>query len=1047
MALDNISALGSTSAISSRYSASSSPSPSGSGMREPEKGSAFTNAPTNAVFNTPATMTQDSARLANRASFAFVAPSLPSDQLQVRRVVGQEELSRPFSFQITLVSEERHIDLDALVGEPAQLRIQGMDGTRVVHGIVERFRHLVSGRHYVHYEAILASPLQMLRYTRNSRIFQQSSTLEIVQDVLATSPLQLEIRLALMGTYGPRDFCVQYQESDLDFISRLLEEDGIFYYLDHTGEHPVLVLGDGPHAVEPLPQGEVLEFHNESRATVQEQEAVYDFRAEAALRSGGTVMRDFRFKNPGVSLEAKRVEDRFQSLETYYYPGGYVSPELGRELARIRLEAQVRDRQRFTGTATVRGLVPGHRFTLDRHDRDDFNRTYLICTVEHEGTETPALLEESGESQTEPSTYRARFECIPVDVPFRPSLQTPRPIIAGLQTAVVVGPGTEEIHCDTFGRVKVHFHWDRQGSSDENDSCWIRVGQSWGGPGFGSVFVPRIGQEVLVQFIEGDPDRPMIVGVVYNGQNSTPYGLPAAKTQSGIKSRTTPGGGGFNELRFEDSAGKEEVFLHGELDMNTVIKRDHTQQYGRDRDTNIGRHNTIKVAQKEVVEVGNTQNLTVGSDRTVKVVGNQQTTIQQNQVLSVTQNQVKQVGGSKTQWVQGANTQIIQNVSKLFTKKDRIEVVRANSSTTTAKTATLKQQDLLISSGGNNLIMSQRTAQLHSGVILIEAVGAPPPAPPQPESSGIMGSIMGAAGDVLGAVSGGVGGIAGGLLGAVTGGGGNTPAGAVLGAVSGLMGGGGAESSASPGCYGGPSGGAPASGSASGAMSGSSTSGYLSAAQSASVSSVGGGGGTNTMADPLGGVLSSVVGGGGIPGADAFGAMGAAGDLLGGLMGGGGIPGGMPGPDMVSLLTEGGLGLVAGGSPMADFELAPQNSGGPPEGGAIVMKAQETVEVHFGKTFLVKFEEEKKEEAQGSEEGGEAGSGGGDAEAGEEGEKKEEPPKETMLIIEKESFILKVGDSEIKIDSEGIQIMSKKKIKIIGDGVPVEIAGDPINLN
>lgn len=702
-------------------------------------------------------MVQDPPR-ADTASLAFKTPLLSHGTLQVRKLMGREEISHPFSFQVSLISEERALDLDALVGQPAQLSIRGLDGTRTLHGVIERFRHVVSGRRYVHYEATLVSPLKLLHYTRNSRIFQQRSTPEIVQEVLTT--IGLEVRLALMETYGPRDYCVQYQESDLDFVSRLLEEDGILSYLDHTGDHPVLVLGDGPHAIDPLPQISLLEFRAESLATIQQKEALYDFRAEASLRSGGAVLRDFRFKNPGVSLEMSRAEARFPELETFYYPGGYVSSELGKSLAKVRLEQQVRDRQRFTAVATIRGLMPGYRFTLEGHDRDDFNRSYLICAVEHEGTEAQALLEETGTDQTVERTYRARLECIPIEVPFRPTMVTPRPFIPGLQTAVVVGPGTEEIHCDTFGRVKVRFHWDRTGCTDDKASCWIRVGQGWGGPGFGSVFVPRIGQEVMIQFIEGDPDRPLIVGVVYNGQNMPPYPLPEGKTRSGIKSRTTPGGNGFNELRFEDIAGKEEVFLHGELDMNTVIKRDHTQQYGRDRDTDIGRHNTIKVAKKEVVEVGDTQHLTVGSNRTVQVKGNQQTQIDQNQVISVTQNQIKQVGGAKTQLVQGANTEIFQSVNHILTKSNKFEMTGGNSHQHTANLSRMSQQDLFVNTNGHNFITSQKTATVHSGTIHIQATGPG-------ESAGALEGLSAPTNSLVATEQGGgmMGGLAGGLAG------------------------------------------------------------------------------------------------------------------------------------------------------------------------------------------------------------------------------------------------------------------------------------------
>lgn len=663
------------------------------------------------------------------ASLRFHVTGLPPQTFRVRRVEGEEVLSQPFSFRVGLISSEPELDLEPLPGESARLILTGLHGERVVMGVIERFRQQVRGRRSSHYEAVLVSPLMLLQYTRRSRIFQQLSTIEIVEKVLASGPVSLPVRRVLMRQYAPRDFCVQYQESDLDFISRLLEEDGIFYFIDHTGEQPILILGDGVHAIDTLPYRSELPFRDESLATVQQEEAVRTLEAECNVFSGGTVLRDYRFKNPGVSLEQKRQEGRFTELERYYYPGGYVSAELGRELVRLRLEEQARDRSRIQGRSTIRGLMPGYRFTLSLHEREDFNREYLVCSVHHIAEESAAQLEEAGVGQTQGLAYQATFSGIPAHVPYRPSLKTPRPQIGGLQTATVVGPASEEIYCDEFGRVKVHFHWDRQGLSNEQDSCWIRVGQSWGGPGFGSVFVPRIGQEVMVQFLEGDPDRPLIVGVVYNGQNPVPYGLPDARTQSGIKSRTTPGGGGFNELRFEDSAGKEEVYLQAQLDMNTLVKRDHGQIYGRDRSTQIGRHNTIEVVATEKVKIGDTQQLTVMSDRTVKVGGDQQTLVQQNhmhsvmqnQVSTVAQDQVSTVGGTRTQTIRGTSTETFQRDVRQVVQGNQQGVVQGNLNQHTGGLARQSQKELMIQTQNNSMLTSGKAVVVKSATITLEA--------------------------------------------------------------------------------------------------------------------------------------------------------------------------------------------------------------------------------------------------------------------------------------------------------------------------------------
>ncbi|MFM7200006.1 MAG: type VI secretion system Vgr family protein [Myxococcota bacterium] len=677
--------------------------------------------------------TRSNELLANQADFTFGTPSLPSSTFRVSRFTGREELSHPFEFQLSLISAERELNLQALIGEPAVLEIRGKTGTRRVMGVIERFQLVVAGRRFTEYQAILVPAISLLRYTRNARIFQQKTTLEIVQAVMQSAQLPLEtLHPALMSAYTPRDFCVQYQESDFDFISRLLEEDGIFYFFDHSGERPVWVLGDGPHAIAELAQVGTVAFRDESHETVLHEEAVYELRGEASIFSGASVLRDFRFKHPNMDLEASRKSEQFSQLETYYYPGGYVSPELGQTLARIRLEQQSWERSRFTGSATVRALVPGFSVKLEGHARADFNQPLLMVSLVHHGVEQQARLEDAGVGQQEARAYSCHFVAIPVNIPYRPALRTPRPNIAGMQTAIVTGPVSEEIYCDEHGRVKVHFHWDRQGSSDQSASCWIRVSQSWGGGGFGAIFVPRVGQEVLVQFLEGDPDRPYVVGVFYNGQNQPPYPLPGGRTRTGIRSRSTPGGGGFNELRFEDVAGSEEVFLHAQQDMNTVVKRDHSQQYGRDRQTDVGRNNSKKVGLNESVQVGNNQQVVVGTDQYVAVGANQAVTVSSNQAvvvgadqstvvganqtLKVAVNQDVQIGAARSLNVTGNDSTSIQGDRSTSVQGDQSNVVQGNEQRTIVGSATEQVAGILQSSVGEYMLNSAMNTFMSAGV-------------------------------------------------------------------------------------------------------------------------------------------------------------------------------------------------------------------------------------------------------------------------------------------------------------------------------------------
>lgn len=671
--------------------------------------------------------------LANQADFTFSTPSLAPGTLRVSRFTGREELSTPFEFQLSLISQERELNLQALIGEPATLEIRGKRGTRRVMGVIERFQLVVAGRRFTEYQAVLVPAFALLRYTRNARIFQQKTTLEIVQDVMQKTDLPLErLQPALMGQYAPRDFCVQYQESDLDFISRLLEEDGIFYFFDHSGEQPTLILGDGPHAIAELASTPSLTFRDESHETVLHEEAIYELRGEASVFSGASVLRDFRFKHPSMDLEAKRASESFSQLETYYYPGGYVSPELGQTLARVRLEQQSWERSRFSGVATARSLVPGFSFSLEGHARADFNQPLLLVSLHHHGVEQQARLEEAGLGQQEARAYSCRFVAIPVSTPYRPPLKTPRPNISGMQTAIVTGPVSEEIYCDEHGRVKVHFHWDRTGSADQSASCWIRVSQSWGGGGFGAIFVPRVGQEVLVQFLEGDPDRPYVVGVFYNGQNQPPYPLPAGRTRTGIRSRSTPGGGGFNELRFEDVAGSEEVFLHAQQDMNTVVKRDHAQQYGRDRQTEVGRNNSKKVGNNETVQVvqnqqlnvgvdqsstiGANQSVTVGGSQSIAVGANQATVVGADQHFKVAKNQETVIGENRSTQITGHDSLSVQGSRTTTVSGNQAQQVQGNESRTVAGNTTEQISGILQASVGEYLLSSAMNSLMSAGV-------------------------------------------------------------------------------------------------------------------------------------------------------------------------------------------------------------------------------------------------------------------------------------------------------------------------------------------
>lgn len=592
----------------------------------------------------------------DQAEFLFHSVAIDDPTLSVVQFRGREALSQTFEFVVELCSDDPDLDLVSPIGQPACLTLCGRraDGSRYdrpVHGVVEQLVQVSAGIRHSRYEATLVPTIRPLTYTRDSRIFQKLTAPEVVQQVLRAQVTADWLHPLLHASYGPRDYCVQYQESDLDFAARLLEEEGICYFFEHHAEKDIMVLGDGEHAFD-RPR-EYAEAHLRDRPHLYE-EGLFALRAESALRAGAAVLRDFRFKQPGLELEARAQGARFDKYQLYYFPGEYVDPELGQRLARLRLEEQECQRQRFIGQGNVRAMLPGYRFTLDGHRRRDCNQEYLIVAVEHQGAQPGALGEEGSGMQK--TSYQNRVECIPSGIRYRPPRITPRPSIPGVQTAVVVGPAGEEIHCDDHGRVKVQFHWDRAGKRDDNSSCWIRVSQPWGGAGQGGMFIPRVGQEVVVQFLEGDPDRPLIVGRVYNGENPVPHGLPAGKNISTIRSASTPGGGGFNELKFNDTAGSEEVFFHAQKDHNEVVGNNHDTKVGVDQSLNVGSNQSNTIGSNQNTSVGTDQSLDVGSNQSNTIGSNQSTSIGANQSTSVGANQSLSVGGNQDASIAGNQT-------------------------------------------------------------------------------------------------------------------------------------------------------------------------------------------------------------------------------------------------------------------------------------------------------------------------------------------------------------------------------------------------------
>ena len=521
---------------------------------------------------------------------------LGEDVLLLVRFSGEEAVSRQFQFNLELQSETRDIDPAEIVGKPVALSWQLRDGSvRHLNGFVSRFAQGASDAMLTTYRAELVPWTYFLSLRRDNRIFQDMSVPDIVAEVFQGAGFSdFEVR---SGSRPVREFCVQYGESDLNFVQRLMEEEGIFYFFTHEQDKHKLIMADSPSHVTDCPPPTTIPV---MAVSAPQEDVVTDFNWENSLCIGAVTFRDYDSLQPNFTLEGTVPGQ--EGEEVYeYWPGRYTSRGEGERLARYRLEAEEALRERAVGRSECRNLIAGHKFTLSDHTNGRANQEYMLTAVRHTCNNGEFRSDAGGEA----FDYSNTFTCIPSSVPFRPRRTTRKPLIRGSQTAVVVGPAGEEIWPDEHGRVLVQFHWDRLGNHDEKSSCWVRVSHPWAGQGFGAVFNPRIGQEVIVDFLQGDPDQPIIIGRVYNAQQMPPYELPANKTQSGIKSRSTPNGSAanFNEIRFEDLKGSEQFFMHAERTMTIVVKGSESHSVGGSQSVSVGGNHNTKIKKDANVEV------------------------------------------------------------------------------------------------------------------------------------------------------------------------------------------------------------------------------------------------------------------------------------------------------------------------------------------------------------------------------------------------------------------------------------------------------------
>ena len=517
-----------------------------------------------------------------------------SQELHVLGFAGEEALSELFRFELDLACEARDLDFDKVVGEPGVLTISSDGNDRYVHGMISHLEQHESARRFTVYRATLTARAWRLNHRHDCRIFQDKTAKEIITEVLDHD--SVEFRFRCKGGREPdrREYCVQHRESDWNFVCRLLEEEGYFYFFEHEEDKHELVISNDPQVHKAITGDSNVLFHGRDHKTPKE-EHVFSFVYREQVISGAVALRDYNHELPSLDYQVDEAGPEDQKLERYDYPGLYDMPEKGAVVGSMRLEEHQAQRRGGSGGGTCTRFTPGSTFTMEQHPRASINMEYLVTGVQHTAEKHGNL--ESG-AVSNRCRYHNTFGCMDASLPFRPPRITRRPFVLGPQTAVVVGPFGEEIYTDKLGRVKVQFHWDRLGASDHHSSCWVRVSQLWAGQGYGAMYIPRIGHEVIVDFVEGEPDRPVIMGRVYHAQNVPPLDLPKDATRSTIKSNSSPGGGGSNEIRFEDNKGAEEIYTHAEKDQNEVVESNHSTYVGNDQTR------TVHANRKATVETG-----------------------------------------------------------------------------------------------------------------------------------------------------------------------------------------------------------------------------------------------------------------------------------------------------------------------------------------------------------------------------------------------------------------------------------------------------------
>ena len=680
-------------------------------------------------------------QLQNNRLFTIDAAPEGLSELVLVDFQGTEGLSQLFEFHLRLASQDPNIELKQMIGQPVTISLQlttafASSEQRYFHGYVTNFSHLDTDGGLATYSATIRPWLWMLSRQQDIRIFQEQTAQSIISGVFQDYGSLASYEFRLSKATANRSYCTQYRETDLNFVLRLMQEEGLFFNFEHTKTGHKLIVTDSSTSAKPIDgfspsmpysQGEMLD----------DVDVVTSLQSKRELMPTDVGLKAADYKVPNARRYQTSKADIDQgdvpSYEIYDYvgPQGFPDRDRGYELASFRAEALAAHSKVFFGTSTSRRLMPLRYLQIEDHydhNGKPEDRQLMILTVAHSG-------QNNYQAGKGAASYSCSFTCIRKKIPYRPLLTIPRPTIPGPQTAVVVGPAGEEIYTDQLGRVKVQFHWDRLGNKNQSSSCWVRVGQPWAGKGFGMIQIPRIGEEVVVLFLDGNPDRPLIISRVYNAQNMPPWALPASATQSGILTRSSKGAtsANANAIRFEDKKGQEEVWLHAEKDQRIEVENNESHTVGNDRSKTIGHDETVQVKNDRTETVGNNETIMIGANRTERVGGNEtlnvggnrSETIDGAQSLVIALASAETVGLAKALTIGGAYTVTVAGAINTAAGLASAEEVGLSKTTMVGKTYTITAGDRIeLKTGSASLILESNGHITLSGTqVLIEGSG------------------------------------------------------------------------------------------------------------------------------------------------------------------------------------------------------------------------------------------------------------------------------------------------------------------------------------